>query len=268
MPSSSLSSPKKTWDDSSPSSYDSIGGDAEAPAIANGKANGNTLTSDVYDAAAIRAEFRFYHSILPKPDKLLQEQHSVEILRDMIERSNSLNEMPRFLKTVEEGGIEPHNALCCLLLDDFQRNKKATTTFEVLLSSWLIWALSLGRLYRNAHYTRRVYSRSVLSGRACHTYGDDQATCVATQDSKQWLAGSQLFPRPGGWQAVSTSYCHAGDFARWRKGITTYAKQTNPLGLALFCFCGSGAPTRPRGHWWGRGHLGWLGGLSSANEHY
>jgi len=144
MSSSSLSSPKKTWDDSPPSSYDSIGGDAEAPAIANG----NILTSDVYDAAAIRAEFRFYHTILPKPDKLLQQQHSAEILRDMIERSNSLNEMPRFLKTVEEGGIKPHNALCCLLLDDFHRNKKATTTLEVLLSSWLIWALSLGRLYR------------------------------------------------------------------------------------------------------------------------
>ena len=137
MTSSSLSSPEKTWVDSSPSpTYDSIGAAEEAP------------TSDVYDAAAIRAEFQLYHSILPKPDELLQQKHSVEILRDMIERSSTLNEMPRFLKPKSEGGIEPHNALCSLLLGDFQCNKETTTTCEEHLSSWLVWALSLGRLYR------------------------------------------------------------------------------------------------------------------------
>jgi len=159
MTTSSSLSPKKTWADDSPTSYDSIV-DEEAPAIeiANSKPS-TTLTSSegVYDAAAIRAEFRLYHSILPKPDKLLQQQHSVEILRGMIERSSSNDgtvKMPRFLKSTEsEGGIKPHNALCALLLDDFERlaDKKPTTSIEVFVSSWLVWALSFGRLYRQLH---------------------------------------------------------------------------------------------------------------------
>ena len=56
-------------------------------------------------------------------DQLLQQQHSVDILRDMITQGSSnknISSMPRFLQHASEGGIKPHNALCCLLLDDFQ----------------------------------------------------------------------------------------------------------------------------------------------------
>jgi hypothetical protein len=131
---------------STTSSYNSI--------VHNGledeEASPATLTLEEYDAATIRAEFRFYQSILPKPDELLQQHHSVEILRAMIERSSKNTAIPHFLKTVPEGGIAPHNALCCLLLDDFSKaqEKDETRTCEVIFSSWLIWAFSFGFLYR------------------------------------------------------------------------------------------------------------------------
>ena len=45
---------------------------------------GNTNTTHKYDAATIRAEFKTYQSLLPKPDALLQEKHSFTLLRNKI----------------------------------------------------------------------------------------------------------------------------------------------------------------------------------------
>jgi len=107
-----------------------------------------TLTSEEYDAASIKAEFKSYQSILPKPDKLLQQQHSCEMLRDMIESSKI--ELPRFLKYEYEGGMKPHYALCCLLLKDYSRDAP-NETGAAFFCSWLVWALSLGMLHRQRH---------------------------------------------------------------------------------------------------------------------
>ena len=115
----------------------------------------------VYNAAAIRSEFQVYHSLLPKPDQLLQQQHSVDILRDMITQGSSnknISSMPRFLQHASEGGIKPHNALCCLLLDDFQagtnNHKESLPLGERMghcMSKWCIWLLSAGRLHPQLH---------------------------------------------------------------------------------------------------------------------
>lgn len=128
-----------------------------------------------YNATAIRVEFRTYQSILPKPDKLLQQQHSFEVLRELIQEHNI--DIPKFLRTYDEGGVKPHFALCSLLLDEVygkqyvcrdtnhRPNNNNTTTntnhnqsnrtttsekesFDGMISSWLIWFLSLGHLYR------------------------------------------------------------------------------------------------------------------------
>lgn len=161
MTSSSLSiveiATKKTSLVESPSSYNSINVDEEQHLGSIRP----TLSSEAYDAATIRAEFQTYHSMLPKPDKLLQQHHSVGMLRQMIERestttctsrSNTSIEMPRFLQPASQGGIAPHHALCCLLLDDFHHQRKAPQPrLEGLVSSWLVWAFSFGCLYRQLH---------------------------------------------------------------------------------------------------------------------
>ncbi|KAL7434159.1 hypothetical protein ACHAXM_003915 [Skeletonema potamos] len=81
-----------------------------------------TLGAVKYDAATIREEFKTYQSILPHPDKLLQEQHSFSHLRSEMEAANI--EIPRFLKYKHEGGIKPHIALCCLLLSEYETELK------------------------------------------------------------------------------------------------------------------------------------------------
>mmetsp|Transcript_30162 Transcript_30162/g.35865 ORF Transcript_30162/g.35865 Transcript_30162/m.35865 type:complete len:341 (+) Transcript_30162:112-1134(+) len=104
-----------------------------------------TLTSEEYDVESIKAEFKSYQSILPKPDKLLQEQHSFEMLREMIQRSKV--EMPRFLKYGYEGGIMPHHALCCLLLNDSPTEAPKEKGLN-LIGSWVVWLISFGALHR------------------------------------------------------------------------------------------------------------------------
>lgn len=108
-----------------------------------------TLTSEEYDAATIRAEFKTYQAILPKPSRLLQQQHSVEKLREMMEDGGI--DMPRFLSHPYEGGIAPHYALCCLLLKDYPDRGGSKETGVTLLWSWTVWVLSFGLLYRQRH---------------------------------------------------------------------------------------------------------------------
>ena len=50
--------------------------------------------------------------------QLLQEQHSVPLLRKCIEDGGV--ELPRFLQSKSKGSIAPHHALCCLLLGEYQ----------------------------------------------------------------------------------------------------------------------------------------------------
>mmetsp|Transcript_31246 Transcript_31246/g.47891 ORF Transcript_31246/g.47891 Transcript_31246/m.47891 type:complete len:352 (+) Transcript_31246:79-1134(+) len=115
-----------------------------------------TMEPERYDAAKIRAEFRTCQSILPDPDKLLQERHSFELLRNRIleqSNNNNIDDLPRFLKFKHEGGIEPHLALCCLLLSEYgaeftgtdERRRKRTGAS--LVYPWLVLALSLGFLH-------------------------------------------------------------------------------------------------------------------------
>ena len=108
-----------------------------------------TLTSEQYGASAIREEFRGYRTILPKPDKLLQEQHSFEVLRELMIQNNK--EMPRFLKMQSEGGIKPHYALCCLLLQELNELDPTPNKCKECFSTWLVWILSFGCLYRQSH---------------------------------------------------------------------------------------------------------------------
>jgi len=124
--------------------------DPEAQIIPAGNASYGavkaTLESEKYDAATIRVEFKTYHSILPDPDKLLQEEHSVALLRQKIEQRGI--ELPRFLKNKSEGGIKPHHALCCLLLSEYEADKKQQEARNTLILASLIRILSLGCLHR------------------------------------------------------------------------------------------------------------------------
>lgn len=105
-----------------------------------------TLGSINYDAATIRAEFKNYQSILPHPDELLQQQHSFTYLRTKIEESKI--ELPRFLKYKFEGGIKPHHALCCLLLSEYEAEKKNKgKNKNGIIYPWLVWLLSFGYLH-------------------------------------------------------------------------------------------------------------------------
>lgn len=118
--------------------------DPETPTLAT---SGNIDSN--YDAATIRAEFKNYQSILPKPDELLQGKHSFTYLRKKIQQHNI--ELPRFLKYKFEGGIKPHHALCCLLLSEYeaeilQKKELITGSKESMLPS-LVQILSFGYLY-------------------------------------------------------------------------------------------------------------------------
>eukprot|EP00566_Odontella_aurita_P010513 CAMPEP_0113574376 /NCGR_PEP_ID=MMETSP0015_2-20120614/27115_1 /TAXON_ID=2838 /ORGANISM="Odontella" /LENGTH=401 /DNA_ID=CAMNT_0000477511 /DNA_START=44 /DNA_END=1249 /DNA_ORIENTATION=+ /assembly_acc=CAM_ASM_000160 len=102
-----------------------------------------SLACQNYDAAAIRAEFKTYQSILPRPDELLQGKHSFTTLRDIIAEADI--KMPRFLKYDVEGGIKPHHALCSLLIGDTAEESKKTCA-----ESWyscLVHTLSFGYLH-------------------------------------------------------------------------------------------------------------------------
>lgn len=115
-----------------------------------------TLTSEEYDADTIKAEFKSYQKLLPKPDKLLQKHHSPEMLRELIKARHI--EVPRFLRERDEDGIKPHYALCCLLLDDLKNNTKDMSKESCLnaFGSWLVWLLSLGTLYRQRNLPAEI----------------------------------------------------------------------------------------------------------------
>lgn len=96
-----------------------------------------------YDAAAIRAEFKTYQATLPKPDELLQQQHSFAALRARFEEGKV--KPPRFLSYIPEMGIKPHHALCMLLLSEYEAGKKLTKRSFVY--SKIVKILSFGCLH-------------------------------------------------------------------------------------------------------------------------
>eukprot|EP00592_Proboscia_alata_P017357 CAMPEP_0194393800 /NCGR_PEP_ID=MMETSP0174-20130528/123496_1 /TAXON_ID=216777 /ORGANISM="Proboscia alata, Strain PI-D3" /LENGTH=349 /DNA_ID=CAMNT_0039189519 /DNA_START=830 /DNA_END=1879 /DNA_ORIENTATION=- len=130
-----------------------------------------SLTSEDYGAATIRAEFKSYQSMLPKPHKLLQQQHSPETLRAML--SDSKVEIPRFLKNEYEDGIKPHHALCCMLLDDTARYVPKETAGE-LFFSWMIKAFSLGLLQRQRNLPAEIIREQF--NRVAHAIPSDLVT--------------------------------------------------------------------------------------------
>ena len=106
-----------------------------------------TLESERYDADTIRGEFRAYQHLLPRPEQLLQQQHSFTALRTKIEESNV--DLPRFLRYKSEGGIKPHHALCCLLLSEYEAKKTEERKKKCCRGgpSW-VQILSFGTLHR------------------------------------------------------------------------------------------------------------------------
>lgn len=112
-------------------------------AAVNKSYSGNTSVVPKYDAAAIRAEFKTYQAALPKPDELLQQQHSFAVLRARFDEQNI--KPPRFLSYTQEMGIKPHHALCMLLLSEYEAGKKLTKRSYVY--SKIVKILSLGYLY-------------------------------------------------------------------------------------------------------------------------
>ena len=124
-----------------------------------------------YDAAAIRAEFKTYQSILPRPDELLQGRHSFTFLRNKIEKSGI--EPPRFLRYINEGGIKPHQALCILLLSEHKSMKEegghitkqnySCTCRKMLIYPCLVRILSFGcwipQLNNPADFIRDQFDR-------------------------------------------------------------------------------------------------------------
>jgi len=148
----------KSYDDDSDvdSNYDDPGSPTveTSPGAINNDHSGfssNHDDYDTYDAAAICEEFKTYSSILPSPDKLLQEKHSFSSLREKIINTDNV-ELPRFLKYKWEGGIKPHQALCCLLLNEYDQAKegKQTTnkTRTLNQSSWsFVRIITFGCLY-------------------------------------------------------------------------------------------------------------------------
>jgi hypothetical protein len=135
--------------------------DPETPTLGDGGYGSDslaeaTLESIKYDADTIRAEFKTYQSLLPNPDKLLQEQHSFKLLRTKIEKSEV--DLPRFLKYKFERGIKPHHALCCLLLSEYQ-----TESLKPRQTSSFIETISFGYLHRQlnnpAEFIRDQFNR-------------------------------------------------------------------------------------------------------------
>lgn len=120
-----------------------------------------TLESEDYDAATIRAEFKTYQSVLPEPDKLLQDQHSFQLMRNQIQESD-IN-LPRFLQYKFEGGIKPHHALCCLLLSEYQKDELRQKQAWKTSSPSCVYILSFGKLHRQlnnpAEFIRDQFNR-------------------------------------------------------------------------------------------------------------
>lgn len=106
-----------------------------------------TLESERYGADTIRKEFRTYQELLPRPQELLQQQHSFSVLRQTILDAGV--ELPRFLRYKSEGGIKPHHALCCLLLSEYEAEKEAQKRSRSSCQgpSW-VQILSLGYLHQ------------------------------------------------------------------------------------------------------------------------
>ena len=107
-----------------------------------------------YMTSTIRAEFKTYQSVLPKPDELLQQKHSFALLRKRIEDAGL--EVPQFLKYTFEGGIKPHVALCCLLLSEYQSrdnddNKKKRGVL-LRFHALVVHAISFGRWIPQINY--------------------------------------------------------------------------------------------------------------------
>ena len=107
-----------------------------------------TLESERYDADTIRREFKAYQHLLPRPEQLLQQQHSFTALRTKIEESNV--DLPRFLRYKSEGGIKPHHALCCLLLSEYEAKKMEEHKKKCCRGGGPSWVqiLSFGTLHR------------------------------------------------------------------------------------------------------------------------
>ena len=103
-----------------------------------------TLESERYDADTIRREFKTYQELLPRPEQLLQQQHSFPVLRQKIIDAGV--EPPRFLKYKSEGGIKPHHALCCLLLSEYEAKQEERK--RSCRGPSLVQILTLGHLHR------------------------------------------------------------------------------------------------------------------------
>mmetsp|Transcript_19248 Transcript_19248/g.28478 ORF Transcript_19248/g.28478 Transcript_19248/m.28478 type:complete len:392 (+) Transcript_19248:51-1226(+) len=120
-----------------------------------------TMESERYDAVNIRAEFKAYQHVLPKPQELLQGKHSFQTLRKMIEGNNL--QPPRFLQYNTENGIKPHHALCNLLLTDYEVDEDFKLSCDARLYSLLVRTLSFGKLDRQIHnpaeFIRDQFSR-------------------------------------------------------------------------------------------------------------
>ena len=103
-------------------------------------------------ASTIRAEFKTYQSVLPKPDELLQQKHSFANLKKRIEDAGLTP--PQFLKYTFEGGIKPHVALCCLLLSEYQSqdSDERQKSLFLRLHSLLVYAISFGRWIPQINY--------------------------------------------------------------------------------------------------------------------
>ena len=79
--------------------------------------------------------------------QLLQEQHSVPLLRKCIEDGGV--ELPRFLQSKSKGSIAPHHALCCLLLGEYQAEEARKKSEWKKTSGCPSWSyiLSCGKLH-------------------------------------------------------------------------------------------------------------------------
>jgi len=132
---------------------------------------------DDYDAASIRAEFKSYRLILPKPHILLQQQHTLETLREMIQLSNVKIEMPRFLRHKREGRIQPHHALCSLLLEESSLGAPKGRDGELVcmwIGSWMVRALSFGYLQRQRNLPAGIIREQF--NRIAHVIPSDRVT--------------------------------------------------------------------------------------------
>jgi hypothetical protein len=111
---------------------------------------------EVYSVADIRAEFKAIQSILPKPDELLQVNHSTDVLRERIEAMNKQSAkadagsvpipLPRWLRPKDDSKrVEPHNALR-VFLENEPREIREQGCSRIVSST--IRMLSCGNLHQ------------------------------------------------------------------------------------------------------------------------